>query len=852
MDARERLSQALDGRYRLEEEIGRGGMAVVYRARDLRHARDVAFKVLLPQIAAAVGPDRFLREIELAAGLTHPSILPVFDSGQVDEFLYFVMPFVDGETLGDRLARQEQIPLGEALRIVSEVADGLDYAHREGVVHRDVKPGNVLLTGDRAWIADFGVALPIGPEAAEHLTSTGLAIGTPAYMSPEQAAGQRSIDGRSDVYGLGCVLYEILAGTHPFEGPTPQSILVRRLSEDPAPIRSVRKEIPPSVERALARAMARDPDDRYQTAADFRDALSPAAGLGDSLGSVGRRITHRTRSLFLPHPVAVPIVAMLAVGALAAAAWWFGPGRPAAGGPGTVGDTEGIPPSVSVAVLLPRTPAPDEDLSGYGEALASELIHRLGTIDGIETRSVRAVLPYQTTFASPDSIGRALGVDYLVESTLLGSADSLRFSLSLVEASTGNVLDESRHDAARGQVLALVDSVTSEVAFSLRQQLGREFRVRELQAQTDDAEAWLLVREAETERRRAVDAAALGGENRVRALALLDRSDSLLTFAESLDPQWAEPHLQRGWNRVERALAEGEEARVFGPEDADQLTAAVNASGQALARDSSSARAMALRGSVIHALADLESDDDLREEMDMEAAAWLERAIAAEPGQVEALVELANHARFHEGNSQRALNLLTRAYDADRWLVDADRLISAIAELSTDVEDYETAWDRAQEGRRRWPDNVEFPALALITLASDGSDIEAAWAMGDTILDLYAIDRTDPVRSLIEAQVASVIARAGLTDSALAVLQRAETTARGAELEYLVAYDLAHSWLVYGDTARSLDWLEINLADEPEKRAMRATEPWFRPLHDHPRFEELVADPGPASSGDSP
>ena len=238
--------------------------------------------------------------------------------------------------------------------------------------------------------------------------------------------------------------------------------------------------------------------------------------------------------------------------------------------------------------------------------------------------------------------------------------------------------------------------------------------------------------------------------------------------------------------------------------------------------------------------------------MAMEAAAGLERAIAAEPGQVEALVELANHARFHEGNSQRALNLLTRAYDADRWLVDADRLISAIAELSTDVEDYETAWDRAQEGRRRWPDNVEFPALALITLASDGSDIEAAWAMGDTILDLYAIDRTDPVRSLIEAQVASVIARAGLTDSALAVLQRAETTARGAELEYLVAYDLAHSWLVYGDTARSLDWLEINLADEPEKRAMRATEPWFRPLHDHPRFEELVADPGPASSGDSP
>ncbi len=406
------------------------------------------------------------------------------------------------------------------------------------------------------------------------------------------------------------------------------------------------------------------------------------------------------------------------------------------------------------------------------------------------------------------------------------------------------MLDESRQEAARGQVLQLVDSVTNEVAFSLRQHLGEEFRVRELRSQTEDEEAWLLVREAEMERRRAIDAAALGGESRDRAIALLERSDSLLALAATRDPDWAEPHLQAGWNHLERALAEGEEARVFDPEDATLLAAAVEAAGEALLRDSVSAGAMALRGTALHSLANLEQNPEERDRLDGEAELWLERAIAAEPGQTGALRELANHARFHQGDSERALALLIRAYEADRWLVDADVLVSAIAELSTDVGDYVTASERAQEGRRRWPDNVEFPALGLIILASDGTDIEAAWALGDTILDLYAIDRADPVRSLIEAQVASVITHAGLEDSALAVLERAESTARDAELEWLVAYDLAHSWLVYGDTARALDWLEINLEDEPEKRAMRASELWFQPLHGNPRFEALVAETG--------
>jgi serine/threonine-protein kinase len=845
MEARDRLNEALSDHYRLEEEIGRGGMAVVFRARDLRHDRDVAFKVLLPEIAAVLGPARFLREVELAAGLTHPVILPIFDSGQVGDLLYFVMPYIDGESLADRIRREGKIPQDEALSIARELTDGLQYAHDAGVVHRDIKPGNVLLSDRHAWIADFGVALPIGPDAAEHLTRTGLAIGTPAYMSPEQAAGDRTIDGRTDIYALACVLYEMLSGQVPFDGPTPQAMLVRRLTQEPAPVRSLNRAVSPGVERALAKAMARQPEERFQTATEFGDALEVGGSLfGGGLGSIGRRFGHRARARILPHPILVPLLAMLLVGSVAAFAWLLTTGDAPGPGSTVAGSSETGPPSVSVAVLLPRTPAPDDDLSGYGEALTDELIRRLGAIDGLDTRSLRAVLPFESTSTPPDSIGRALGVEFLVESSLLGSPDSLRFNLSLVDAATGAVLDEGRHEAARGEVLSLVDSVTSEVAFSLRQRLGGEFRVRELQAETDDEEAWRLVRQAETNRQRAIDAAALGGENRVRAIAMLDESDQLLARASGLDPAWSEPHVQSGWNSLERALVEGDEARIFGPEDTELLAAAVAASDEALYRDSISAEAMALRGTALHGLTNLESDPDRRAGLDREAASWLERAIATDAEQIDALVALANHARFHQGESERALALLRRAYESDRWLTAAEVHASAITELSTDVAEYDEAWERVLEGRRRWPDNFEFPALGLIVLASNGSDVDAAWAVADTVAEMVALDRADPYRLLMDVQVACVIARAGLADSARMVLEKTEAAAASdMELESFLAYDLAHAWLVHGDTSRAMDWLEVDIAANPGSRALRGTEAWFQPLHGTPRFEALVGEP---------
>jgi serine/threonine-protein kinase len=281
----------------LERLLGAGGMAAVYLAADLRHHRSVAVKVLHPELSAVLGPERFLKEIEVTARLQHPHILPLFDSGEVDGQLYYVMPLVEGETLRARLNRETHLPVEDALRIAREVADALDYAHRHGVVHRDVKPENILLHDGYVAVADFGIALAVEQAGGQRMTQTGLSLGTPQYMSPEQAAGERGVDARSDVYSLGAVLYELLAGQPPFTGPSAQAVVARVLTERPRRIRELRDTVPAHVERAIERALARLPADRFATAREFADALrEPEAGGGGvqpaaavPAGTAGRR-----------------------------------------------------------------------------------------------------------------------------------------------------------------------------------------------------------------------------------------------------------------------------------------------------------------------------------------------------------------------------------------------------------------------------------------------------------------------------------------------------------------------------------------------------------------------------------
>jgi serine/threonine-protein kinase len=271
-----RLSAALGDRYRLEREVGAGGMATVFLAEDLRHHRRVALKVLRPELSALLGSERFLKEIEVTANLQHPHILPLFDSGEAESLLFYVMPFIEGESLRARLTREKQLTIEDAVRITREVAGALDYAHRHGVIHRDIKPENILLHERQALVSDFGIAIAIQQAGGHRLTETGLSLGTPQYMSPEQATADRELDARSDVYSLGCVLYEMIAGEPPHTGPTAQAVIAALLTEEPRPVSARRKTVPPALEAAVHRALAKLPPDRFQSAAAFGEALGAA------------------------------------------------------------------------------------------------------------------------------------------------------------------------------------------------------------------------------------------------------------------------------------------------------------------------------------------------------------------------------------------------------------------------------------------------------------------------------------------------------------------------------------------------------------------------------------------------
>ena len=280
-----RLSTALSDRYRIERELGQGGMATVYLAQDLKHDRRVAIKVLRPELAAVIGADRFLSEIKTTAALQHPHILPLHDSGEADSFLFYVMPFIEGESLRDRLNREKQLPVADAVRIATEVASALDYAHRHNVIHRDIKPENILLHDGRALVADFGIALAASKAGGGRMTETGMSLGTPTYMSPEQAMGEREITARSDVYALGAMTYEMLVGEPPFTGPTAQAIVAKVMTADPASLTGQRKTIPLHVEATVFTALQKLPADRFATAAEFAAALANPTTTGSGTDS---------------------------------------------------------------------------------------------------------------------------------------------------------------------------------------------------------------------------------------------------------------------------------------------------------------------------------------------------------------------------------------------------------------------------------------------------------------------------------------------------------------------------------------------------------------------------------------
>jgi serine/threonine-protein kinase len=483
------LATALADRYRLERELGQGGMATVYLANDLKHGRKVALKVLRPELAAVIGADRFLAEIRTTAALQHPHILPLFDSGvaateaeppsrQAAEFLFYVMPFVEGETLRDRLIREKQLPIADALRIATEVASALDYAHRHNVIHRDIKPENILLHDGSALVADFGIALAASKAGGTRMTETGMSLGTPHYMSPEQAMGEREITARSDVYALGCVLYEMLLGEPPFTGPTAQAIVAKVMTEKPASLAARRERIPPEVEDAVLTALEKLPADRFASAAEFAAALagSPA---GRPTGTSARGTSARGQAAEPPGR-RFALYAALALSAVLAAWGWLRPG------------VDGTAPVARFVVALPpgeqlyEAPVPlmavAPDGSGFVYVGVGPMGRRLywRGFDRFTSRPLAATEDAERPFFSPDGkwIGyRAKGKVWKV--SLAGGPPQLILNQAVDGAALladgtvvyGDADDRGLFKAAPGGgspvQLTRVDSASGELSHSL-------------------------------------------------------------------------------------------------------------------------------------------------------------------------------------------------------------------------------------------------------------------------------------------------------------------------------------------------------------------------------------------------
>jgi serine/threonine protein kinase/tetratricopeptide (TPR) repeat protein len=442
------LPDVLADRFVVEREIGRGGMAAVFLAHDRKHSRSVAIKVLQREVAANVGANRFLHEIAIAARLQHPHIVPVHDSGEAEGFVYYVMPYVAGETLRARLEREPQLKLDEAQHIVREVADALDYAHRNGIVHRDVKPENILLSNGHALVLDFGIARAVSESAdGERITFPGIAVGTPAYMSPEQASGGHTIDGRADVYALGCVSYEMLAGHPPFLGTTHREILGRH-SLDPVPsLRTSRPGIPVFVESAIEKSLAKSPVDRFESAGEFSSAMcadnssQPRAWATRYRWSVGAAIAG-----------AIAILASLAMWRTRAS-----------------DDPIALPGAQpSVAVLAFRNISGDSTSDAMSEGISEEIATTIATVSGLNVKSPRSSFSLDEKKLSTRDIGAALNVRYLVDGSVQHDGNRLRVHVSLISAANDSTLWAHAYDKAFGDVFDMQDEIAHGIASELR------------------------------------------------------------------------------------------------------------------------------------------------------------------------------------------------------------------------------------------------------------------------------------------------------------------------------------------------------------------------------------------------
>jgi len=786
----------LADRYVIERELGRGGMATVYLAHDLKHDRRVALKVLHPELAATLGPERFLREIRTTARLDHPHILAVHDSGETHGQLWYTMPYVEGESLRDRLRREVQLPVEEAVRLTHEVADALDYAHRHGLVHRDVKPENILLSDGHARVADFGVARALDAAGGSQLTETGMSVGTPAYMSPEQAsAGQ--MDGRSDIYALGCVLYEMLAGEPPFTGPTPQAILAKRVLEPVPHVRTLREGVPEPLEQAISRALARAPADRFATAAEFARALArgPSEGASDRPWSARRLLPYTLGLLF----ASVALVALvLTRGTL------FGRGaRPAASSlsdssrPAREAGPERVAAGKSVAVLPLVNVGNDPEQEYFADGMTDELTSALGKIPGLRVAARSSAFTFKGKTADAREVGEKLRVATVLEGSIRRAGPRLRVAAQLVNTSDGLALWSETYERELKDVFDVQDDIARAILRALQVRLGADDTAHLAGPRTESLEAhdlylrgrFYYIKYTEPDLR--------------RSLTLYQQA---LARDSTYAPAWA--GMADAWS----ALADD----YLAPSEA--YPKAKGAARRAVALDSTLADAHAALGLVLH-----------QYDWDFAAAEHeYQRAIALNPNAAAAYhyygyVLLSTPARLDS-----ALAVLRRAQSLDPLSAYTLHDLGWVLQLMGRY------GEAIQEGRQALDlDPHAWLPLDLLgrTLLLTGRPEEA----------LRTLRRAEDPPPHVRAATARALVALGQREEAGRVLRELE---QEAARRYVRPEAIAEVYVAFGEVDAAFRWLEAAYRARSTGVLQLKVERHWDPIRSDPRFAALVTKVG--------
>jgi len=835
---------AVSQRYRLERELGQGGMAIVYLAHDIVNDCHVALKLLNPDLAASLGVERFLREIEVGKQLRHPNIVGVLDSGSADGKPYYTMPYIEGASLRDRLDREKQLPIDETIALAGQIAEALDYAHSQGVIHRDIKPENILLHDGRAMVADFGIARAVTLAGGSSLTRTGSAIGTPTYMSPEQPLGSKDVTPESDVYSLGCVIYELLVGEPPFSGTNALALLARHSLEKVPSLKIVRVTIPDAVEDAVIRAMAKVPADRFRTASAFAQALTDDAGAARR-----RRLSARQgRWKMLAAAIVIPFAV--------AAAWLARPNTRATQSTGAALARMPEPASApatkptlgplranGIAVLYLSDRSPTHSLEHIAQGLTEALIEDLRAAVGPRVTSQAGVRLFKGTVAGIDSIATALNVGVVVRGTVLPVGDKLRVTVHVIEASTSTDVASATILRPRSDGIALQQDLTREVSAALNAALGAQIPVLPTGESTRDNRAW----EAYLRARLTVSQgdSLLAAGDVTAATSMLSRADQELGVVAAADPNWAAPAALQGMlnyrlarldlarsdltsvvARIDSGLVRVKRAVAASPKDADALEARGNLRylQWLLALTPPGAEA-------VKALVAAEAD--------------LVAATTKNPSKASALNTLS-HLYYYTDRTSEGNIVALKAYNADPYLSDINKTVMRLFQTALDLNDAQFAKQWCDEGARRFPDDLRFKEcrLWLLTLPDPPKPPTAddIWKANDAFLAMDKVDKPEYAKRKGMMLAGIALVRAGLPDSARSVINRAQgnqTIDPAGDLIKLEA--IARAQL--GEKDEAITLLGRYLAAHPQQRFVEKgldESWWFQSLQDDPRYKALV------------